>query len=366
MWIAMCIGLSVGFVTIGDVPVRAERTVRVNVDSDGQAATGGDSYAPSISDDGRYVAFASLATSLLGSGADTNGVRDIFLHDRDLDADSTFDESGAISTIRVSVDSDGNPGSGHSYAPAISGDGQYIVFESLANDLVDNDTSGRDIFLHDRINGSTIRVSVASNGEAGSADSLASDISDDGRYVVFESLATNLLGPGVDTNGVRDIFLHDRVSSSTIRVSVDSDGNPGSGHSYEPAISGDGRYVVFESEANDLVDDDTSGRDIFLHDRDSDGNGVFDEAQGISTERVNVDSDGDPATTGDSWSSDVSDNAEDVVFESEANNLVDGDTSGRDIFVRVTTTPTVDDDETPGGGGGGGSGGCFVGTLLNP
>jgi len=115
-----------------------------------------------------------------------------------------------------------------------------------------------------------------------------------------------------------------------------------------------------------LVDDDTSGRDIFLHDRDSDENGVFDEAQGISTERVNVDSDGDPATTGDSWSSDVSDNGEDVVFESLANDLVDGDTSGRDIFVRVTTTPTVDDDETPGGGGGGGSGGCFVGTLLTP
>jgi len=128
-------------VALGQVRVQGDETgaistIRVSVDSDGNQVAGGNSASPSISDDGRYVVFQSNAVDLVDD--DTNGLQDIFVHDRDADADGIFDETGAVSTIRVSVDSDGNQVAGGSSAsPSISDDGRYVVFQSNAVDLVD-------------------------------------------------------------------------------------------------------------------------------------------------------------------------------------------------------------------------------------
>jgi Tol biopolymer transport system component len=272
------------------------------VDSDGNPAAGGNSINPDISSDGQFVAFQSAANNLVAN--DFNGVQDIFIHDRDTDGNSAFDEPGAIATVRVSVDSNGNPAAGgNSTNPDISSDGQFVAFQSAANNLVANDTNGvQDIFVHDRDTDgnsaldepgaiATARVSVDSNGNpAAGGNSTNPDISANGQFVVFQSAATNLLVPGNDTNGQQDIFLHNRNTSTTIRVNVDSSGNPAAGgDSTDPAISKDNRHVAFQSLANNLVDNDTNGlTDIFVHDRDVHADGTFDESGDIATVRTSV------------------------------------------------------------------------------
>jgi len=229
---------------------------RVSVDSNGAQANGG-SYRDRISADGRYVAFVSDATNLIPD--DTNNAEDVFVKDR---------QTGA--TTRVSVASQtgaqANNGSG---TPAISGDGRFVAFYSDASNLVSGDTNGiGDIFVHDRQTGVTTRVSVDSSGNE--ANGQNSDyylaISGDGRYVAFPSDATNLVSG--DTNNVTDIFVHDCQTGQTRRVSVASDGTEANGRSYFGMdISDDGRYVVFSSFATNLVAGDTNGtRDIFVHD----------------------------------------------------------------------------------------------------
>ena len=141
----------------------------------------------------------------------------------------------------------------------------FVVFESLANNLVTGDTNGvKDIFVYDRNTGTTIRVSVDSSGIQGNGISSAPSISSDGVFVVFESLANNLVTG--DTNGAKDIFVYDRNTGTTIRVSVDSSGIQGNEPSSVPAVSSDGKQVTFESLATNLVTDDTNGlRDIFVN-----------------------------------------------------------------------------------------------------
>jgi Tol biopolymer transport system component len=211
------------------------------------------SWDPSISADGRYVAFFSHASNLVPG--DTNNTLDVFVHDR---------LTGQ--TTRVSVASDGTEGNGDSFVGSISADGRYVAFASWASNLVPGDTNGRsDIFVHDRVTGQTTRVSVASDGTEGNGDSWGCpSISADGRYVAFASWASNLV-PG-DTNGRSDIFVHDRVTGQTTRVSVASDGTEGNGDSWwRPSISADGRYVAFPSYASNLVPGDTNGwADIFV------------------------------------------------------------------------------------------------------
>jgi Tol biopolymer transport system component len=217
----------------------------VSVASDG---TQGNSHSvsPSISADGRYVAFSSLASNLVPG--DTNGKQDIFVHDR---------LTGQ--TTRVSVASDGTQGNGDSDFASISADGRYVAFSSLASNLVAGDTNGTwDVFVHDRLTGQTTRVSVASDGTQGNEDSIGVEISADGRYVAFTSLASNLVAG--DTNGTWDVFVHDRLTGQTTRVSVASDGTEGNGHSlYGLSISADGRYVAFASVASNLVSGDANG-----------------------------------------------------------------------------------------------------------
>ncbi len=219
----------------------------------------GDNYSsnPSISSDGRFVAFESAATNLVPG--DTNGSLDVFVYDRQTD------------TIeRVSVDSSvpGVQGDNNSYTSSISSDGRFVAFESDATNLVPGDTNGRiDIFVYDRQTDVIERVSVDSSvpGVQGNDYSSNSSISSDGRFVAFYSAATNLV-PG-DTNGRIDIFVYDRQTDVIERVSVDSSvpGVQGNDSSAAPSISSNGRLVAFESDATNLVPGDTNGSsDVFV------------------------------------------------------------------------------------------------------
>ncbi|UCD34500.1 MAG: PD40 domain-containing protein [Nitrospiraceae bacterium] len=289
-------------------------TSRVSVATGGIQANG-PSYSPSISADGRYVAFESLAGNLVAN--DTNGLRDIFVHDRH-----------AGSTTRVSVDSLGSQANNSSFAPSVSSDGRYIAFDSLAGNLVASDTNGlRDIFVHDRNDGTTIRVSLDSGGgQSVTGSSSATSISPDGRYIAFASLAGDLVAG--DTNGISDIFLHDTITGSTTRVSVDSLGSQANNSSFAPSTSSAGRFIAFQSLAGNLVPNDTNGlSDIFVHDLTT----------GL-TSRVSVATGGIQAN-GPSYSPSVSADGRSVAFESLAGNLTAGDTNGfSDIFIHDRTT----------------------------
>ena len=174
-------------------------------------------------------------------------------------------------TTRVSVSSDGSQTNGESLGAAIAADGRYVLFTSQATNLVRGDTNGKwDAFMRDLRTGVTSRISVSSDGAEGNDDSGASAISANGRYVVFSSGANNLVRD--DTNDNADVFLRDLRAGVTTRVSV-------AGHNREaihgkygsedsPAISADGRYVAFDSDATDIVPRDTNRRpDVFMRDR---------------------------------------------------------------------------------------------------
>ena len=210
---------------------QADITTRVSVASDG--TQGNDwSYTPSISADGRYVAFQSASTNLVSD--DSNGFFDIFVHDR---------QTGT--TTLVSVASDGSLGNNASNSTSISADGRYVAFLSGATNLVSEDTNlgHEDVFVHDRQTGQTSLVSRASDGTQGIYGSSSPSISADGRFVAFSSFAYNLVSE--DTNNMYDIFVHDRQTGATTRVSVASDGTQGYDDSIGAYISADGRYVAF-------------------------------------------------------------------------------------------------------------------------
>ena len=288
---------------------RTEKTVELidltpnNTEADAPISIG------SISGNGRYITFASNATNLVAN--DTNGQRDIFIYDR---TENT--------TELVSVATGGTQANDLNLFNAISDDGRYVAFESMASNLVANDTNGsRDIFVRDRVANTTERINVASNGTQ--ANDLASldSISDDGRYITFSSSANNLVAN--DNNGSSDVFVRDRVEKTTERISVATGGTQANGSSEFGSISGDGRYVAFESTASNLVANDTnSSSDIFIYDRVEQ-----------TTERINV-AIGNTQPNGDSYGASISDDGRYVAFVSEADNLVADDTNERaDIFV---------------------------------
>lgn len=337
------------------------------------------SGASSLSRDGRYVAFSSSATNLVAN--DTNGTDDVFVHDRVLGV-----------TERVSVDSAGNQSNVQSSLPSISGDGRYVVFSSWAYNLVPNDTNNtNDVFLHDRALHTTVRVSEGVGGVQGNNGSYQGSISRNGRWITFLSSASNLVP--LDSNDARDVFLLDRETGALELVSVSSAGLQGNGwaggSSGGPFASDDGRFVAFQSAATNLVAGDTNGFvDVFVRDRGlatttrvvlgvgglepdgatdvtsftpdgrrlglvsfatnlvaNDTNGqydsfVLDRTSGL-IERVSVSSSGSEAT-GSSWSSVISDDGRFVVFSDTAADLVPNDTNGRrdvfrrDLFVQTT------------------------------
>ena len=297
-----------------DIYVRIEgltnSTALVSVNNSFQVGDG-ISDEPSISPDGFTVAFRSKATNLVTG--DTNAHPDIYV--RDLQNNST---------TRVSVASGGVEASGPSFEPAQANNGR-TAFTSFATNLVSNDTNTvSDIFLYEE-NSSlqvTRRVSISTSGEEANGPSSTPAISPDGRFIVFMSDASNLV-PG-DTNGVTDIFLHDVLLATTERVSISTDGIQGNGVSRFPAVSDDGRYITFDSLADNLVPNDTNGlRDVFRHDRFSG-----------ATVRVSEAPNGTEGTE-QSFSTSVSGNGERIVFISNANEF-DGPSGGTNqVFMEV-------------------------------
>jgi Tol biopolymer transport system component len=294
----------------------AGQVTRISLDSAGNEGNGR-TRRHSVSADGRFVAFCSDATNVVPG--DANGVQDVFLKDR---------QTGA--TVRLSVDSAAAEGDGASRDVKISADGRFVAFASDATNLVADDTNGfQDVFVHDRVTGATTRVSVGSAGEEGDAQSASPVISADGHYVAFTSDATNLV-PG-DTNASSDIFVHNLLTGRTIRVSVDSAGVESNGPGNGAAISGDGRFVVFSSDAFNLVPGDTNGMtDIFIRDQ-----------KAGTTSRVSVDAAGSEADASSSLPA-ISADGRFVAFVSDATNLAPGDTNAiQDVYLRDRTAGTT-------------------------
>jgi len=271
------------------------------------------SFRPSISADGRFVAFQSSATNLVS--VDTNGISNVFIHDR---------QTGQTELISKSID--GAPTNGDSYMPSVSADGRLVAFESYASNLVSEDTSYWNIFVSDRLTGQIELISRSIDGAPADNGSGDPFISPDGRFVVFQSAASNLISG--DTNQDSDIFIHDRQTGQMELVSVASDGAQADDWSWKPSISANGRFVVFASHASNLVSGDTNYyEDVFVHDR---GTG--------QTRRVSISSDG---TQADNWSESpaISADGRFVAFMSDADNLVSNDTNiDVDIFVRDLQT----------------------------
>jgi hypothetical protein len=234
-------------------------TTRVSVASDGTQANDYSWNVPSISADGRYVAFYSSASNLVAG--DTNNSADVFVHDM---------VTGA--TTRVSAATAGTQANNNSRDPVISADGSSVAFASDASNLVAGDTNNAtDVFAHNMVTGATTRVSVATDGTQANNISDGSTISENppsisanGRLVAFHSDASNLVAG--DTNGQTDVFVRDQVAGTTTRVSLANDGSQAvGGPSYAPAITPDGSYLTFTSAATNLVAGDTNGTyDVFV------------------------------------------------------------------------------------------------------
>jgi Tol biopolymer transport system component len=305
-------------------------TTRISLSSNGSqvpANTAYTSYNPSVSADGRFVAFQSYAQL---AGVPT-GVTDIFV--RDVVAGTT--------TI-ASVNSSGVQADSFSTSPSISADGRFVAFQSLARNLVAGDTSNNfDIFVHDRLTKTTVCASVNSQEQKGSGvspnespafESAATNpvISPNGRYVVFQSSYTNLVDN--DTNGVTDIFMRDLQAGTTTRISVDSNGRQANGNSSigsaKSSISADGRYVVFQSIANNLVPGDTNNAlDVF----------VRDTVAGTTT-RVSVNSRGEEPVAGflgtASFGGTISADGSKIVFTSNGRNMNEAGIDTPEIYLR--------------------------------
>ncbi|GIK67454.1 MAG: hypothetical protein BroJett018_52480 [Chloroflexota bacterium] len=282
----------------------------------GGSSANHDSRNPSISSDGRLVAFSSYATNLVIG--DTSSRPDVFVHDR---------MTGV--TTRVSVATGGVEANDLSLLGDISSDGRYVLFHSYASNLVSDDTNGQpDAFVHDRMTGATTRVSVATGGVQGNSSSTPNEISTSGRYVVFLSIATNLVSD--DTNDQSDVFIHDRDTGTTTRVSIATDGSQGNAGSSGGTISADGRFVAFLSNADNLVAGDTNNvGDVFLLDRTTNTTTLVSRSVdgGIGNERV-------------SFVPTISSDGRYLAFASFASNLVNHDTNGHDdMFVRDLLAP---------------------------
>lgn len=299
-------------------------TFRVIPDSRNGPQGNAASFNPVISPDGRFVAFRSYATNFLNAGVDTNNQPDIILFDRIVNPTSQFDRinEGTVN---------GNPSQANAEDAfstfALSNEALYAVFDSVASNMVSGDSNGRyDIFLRNRVSRTTSRVSVGPGGVQGNGNSVRPTISHDGRWVAFESDASNLIAG--DSNGKADIFLWDRNNPTTLeRISVNSNGVQANGHSRTPKINSTGRFVTFWSDATNLVDGDTNNQpDIFVHDR----------VTGITT-RVNITRSEQEANNFSQQFADISSDGSYVAFESGASNFVPNDTNNsNDIFLALS------------------------------
>lgn len=272
---------------------------------DGAQATGFNT-APSISEDGFVIAFESFAANLVAG--DTNGVGDIFVKTM----------GGTI--VRASVADDESESTGESFTPSVSADGTRVAFTSSGALAPGMPSSGSDIYVRDLDDGTTVRVTVGVGGAGADGSSGNPSISADGRYVAFESFATNLVSD--DANGEMDVFVHDLMTGATERISVGV-GGESNGFSAAPKISGDGRFVTFWSPASNLVTDDANqNTDIFVRDRLTGRTALV--SRGWS---------GRQTSSFSSWST-ISADGRFIAFISGGHDLVPGDTNGaQDVFV---------------------------------
>ncbi|MEE8170378.1 MAG: hypothetical protein V3T70_07510, partial [Phycisphaerae bacterium] len=265
-----------------------------------------------------------------------------------------------LATVRASVDSNEVQGDMLSLDPEISGDGQYIAFESVATNLVDGDTNGKtDIFVRDRVAGTTVRVSVTSAGaQVTDIGSVNPTISMDGRYVAFDSASAQLAS---NANGFRQVYVHDRDANTngtfdqpggiaTTIVSVNSGDVLADRDCAFPAFVGNGRWIVFQSRAGNLNGSNNGFTQIFLHNRDSDSNNIFDEPGSTETFRVSLDGNGDPANQDCAFAR-VAGDGRYIAFETPAD-LTPTDVNTNAIYVRdvalgKTVLTSVDSSGTP-------------------
>jgi Tol biopolymer transport system component len=327
-WVALSFAASLH----GAVAV-AQQTTRTSVDSAGVQGNN-NSAKPALSGDGRIVVFASVATNLVAG--DNNLTTDVFAHDTRTGVTERISES--------STGGDGNFGGCAFVQPQITPDGRYVAFASYSTNLVAGGTiyTGLNVFVRDRHTGTTELVSGSTTGTPADNDSGTSGfaISDDGRFVVFSSFASDLVS-GVNTS-VGDVFLRDRALGTTTLVSVDSSGNQGDRVSGFPAISADGKVVAFISIADNLAAGDVNGWfDAFVRDL----------ASGVTT-CVSVDSSGVPGDIGAQPAQpSLSADGGLVAFSSISDNLVASDTNGaEDVFVRDVAAGTTELDSVDSSG----------------
>lgn len=295
---------------------RAQVTDRVSVSSGG---TQGDALSarPRASTTGQFVVFQSNATNLVAG--DTNAATDVFVRDRT-----------AGTTTRVSVITGGGQANGASTEPSISADGRYVTFTSAATNLVAGDTNlVNDVFLHDRTTGVTTRISVDAVGAQANGASGESFITADATQVAFTSAASNLVAG--DANGVADIFLKTLATGAIVRASVSSAGVEANAASRNPTTTSSGLFVVFTSDATNLVaGDGNAAADVFMR-----------SIVGSATARVSVDA-GGADSDGPSENAWVSSDGTVIAFESDATDLVAGDANAaRDVFARNTVASTT-------------------------
>lgn len=275
------------------------------------AATDGASFSPAISADGRYVAFASLATNLTLN--DGNGFADVFRKDM-----------STGSALIVSAAPDGLSANSVSFGPAISANGRYVAFLSAASNIVGDDTNySVDVFRKDMLTSKTLRVNLAADGTEASAGAMnAPAISADGRFVAFDSTAANLTG--FDGNNRDDVFVKDMLTGAIIRASEGPNGESLTGGLdgiLKPAISADGHYVVFATSAAMLAGDSNGVADIYRKDLLSG-----------AILRVSTDSGGNQGNAA-SFDADISADGRYVSFTSQASNFAAGDKPlSADIF----------------------------------
>jgi len=319
------------------------------------AAGGGTAFRPWLSADGRYLVFDSNGKRVMPGTPDTTAIRDVYLYDR---------VTGGME--RISVANDGSraqipncsqPQPCGSQRPTISADGRYVAFWSNATNFDPGASNGMaNAYLRDRATGKTILVSKGYNAAPPDGDSRRPVVSRDGRYVAFESAATNLIAPqscsggllglgqtcsGGDNNKVDDVFLYEVGTGNLTRVSTASDGAEGNGNSDRASLSGDGQKILFQSDATNLVaGDNNQVTDIFMKDL---GSG---QTTLVSTNAGGAQSD----KTSDSPS--ISADGRWVSFDTKATNFNPADTGGDvDIYVKDLQTGAVDQARVQSGGG---------------
>ncbi len=306
-------------------------TELMSVNRAGTAGGNGNSFDPSVSGDGRFLAFASVADDLVPASLDTNRSSDVFLYDAQTGGTTlvSYNRTGTAS---------GNDGS---VGPVLSRDGRFVVFQSAATDMVDgiSDLNGRrDLFVRNLETGVTTLVSVNFAGTGtGTGDFGSAVVSSDGCFVAFTSSASDLVGPGIDTNNLTDVFVRDLQAGVTMLVSVNERGTAsGNEHSLAPTISADGHRIAFLSGASNLVADgmdDNAAEDVFVRDIES----------GVTT-LVSVNSAGTGSAETHSTMPVISADGRVVAFKSFADDLaapgIDSNLTG-DVFVRDLAAGTT-------------------------